>query len=103
MCRHGLQRCAESVASPSLTYPSNIQRENEALSWPMYSCVAKHQIAFFFLPADELWKVYSATTIDVAMLQEIHANEGSDGVAVVHYAKEWALTGPFLASHDEVR
>lgn len=50
----------------------------------------------------EAWKVYADKTIHVAMLQEIHANEGSDSVGVVKYAKEWALTGEFLAADDQV-
>lgn len=42
-------------------------------------------------------------TIDVAMLQEVHANEGSDSVAVVDYPKMWSLTGKFLAAGDQVQ
>lgn len=46
--------------------------------------------------------MYAGIEIDVAMLQEVHANEGSDSVAVVDYAKIWALSGQFLASGDQV-
>lgn len=51
----------------------------------------------------EPWKVYPGVSIDVAMLQEVHANEGSDSVAVVDYSKMWTLTGHFLAAGDQVR
>lgn len=53
--------------------------------------------------SDERWKVYTDVTIDVAMLQEVHANEGSDNVAVVHYSKMWTMIGKFLANGDQVR
>lgn len=53
--------------------------------------------------SDERWKVYTDVTIDVAMLQEVHANEGSDNVAVVHYSKMWTMIGKFLADGDQVR
>eukprot|EP00903_Cladosiphon_okamuranus_P005351 g5346.t2 len=46
--------------------------------------------------ADEPWKVYVDVTINVAMLQDVHANEGSDKVAVVDYPKMWTLVGTFL-------
>lgn len=52
--------------------------------------------------ADERWKVYTEVVIDVAMLQEVHSNEGSDSVAVVDYPKMWTLTGHFLADGDQV-
>lgn len=42
-------------------------------------------------------------TIDVAMLQDVRANEGSDSVAVVDYAKMWTFAGHFLAAGDKVR
>lgn len=53
--------------------------------------------------SDEPWKAYNDVTIDVAMLQEVHANEGSDYVAVVNYAKMWTMVGQFLAAGDQVR
>lgn len=53
--------------------------------------------------SDERWKVYNDVRIDVAMLQEVHANEGSDYVAVVNYAKMWTMIGKFLADGDQVR
>lgn len=57
---------------------------------------------YYTSAAEELWKVYADVTIDVAMLLEVHANEGSDGVAVVDYSKMWRLSGFFLASGDQV-
>lgn len=62
---------------------------------------AIHVRYFFF--ADELWKVYADVTINVAMLQDVYANEGSDRVAVVDYAKMWTMVGTFLAAGDQVR
>ena len=56
-----------------------------------------------FVVSDEPWKVYVDVTIDVAMLQEVHANEGSDSVAVVNYSKMWTMVGTFLADGDQVR
>lgn len=55
------------------------------------------------LVADERWKMYNNVAIHVAMLQEVHASEGSDSVAVVDYAKMWLLSGTFLAAGDQVR
>ncbi|CAN0540052.1 unnamed protein product, partial [Ectocarpus sp. 12 AP-2014] len=52
--------------------------------------------------ADEPWKAYNGVTIDVAMLQELHANEGSNHVAVVNYSKMWTMAGQFLAAGDQV-
>ncbi|CAM9792611.1 unnamed protein product, partial [Ectocarpus sp. 13 AM-2016] len=52
--------------------------------------------------ADEPWKAYNGVTIDVAMLQEVHANEGSKYVAVVNYSKMWTMAGQFLAAGDQV-
>lgn len=53
--------------------------------------------------SDESWKIYPDVTIGVAMLQEVHAHEGSDNVAVVDYSKMWTMVGTFLAAGDQVR
>lgn len=53
--------------------------------------------------SDEPWKAYNDVTIDVAMLQEVHANEGSNYVAVVNYSKMWTMAGQLLAAGDQVR
>lgn len=47
--------------------------------------------------------MYTDVTIDVAMLQDVYANEGSDKVAVVDYFKMWTMVGTFLAAGDQVR
>lgn len=47
--------------------------------------------------------MYADVTINVAMLQEVYANEGSDKVAVVYYSKMWTMVGTFLAAGDQVR
>lgn len=47
--------------------------------------------------------MYADVTINVAMLQDVYANEGSDEVAVVDYSKMWTLVGTFLAAGDQVR
>lgn len=54
------------------------------------------------MSVDERWKTYTDVTIGVAMLQEVHANQGSDNVAVVDYPKMWNLTGQFLDAGDQV-
>lgn len=63
----------------------------------------KTYTSIYTLVADERWKVYNNVAIQVAMLQDVQANEGSDRVAVVDYAKMWLLTGAFLAAGDQVR
>lgn len=47
--------------------------------------------------------MYADVTLNVAMLQAVSVNEGSDTVAVVHYAKMWRFMGQFLVAGDQVR
>lgn len=59
-------------------------------------------VSTFVVVTDELWKLYADKTVDVAMLQAVHANEGSSSVAVVDYSKMWSLNGMVLAPGDQV-